>query len=54
MFHSTYTPEYFSLKQIKQLQDYNRTIQDLHCKELVNTNQNKDKYSYFVGKCSVL
>ena len=54
MFHSTYTPEYFSLKQIKQLRDYNITIQDLHCKDIVNTSQNKSKYSYFGGKCSVL
>lgn len=53
MFHSSYIPEYFSLKQLKQLRDYNATIQSLNCNE-INNKQLENKYSYISGMCSLL
>lgn len=53
MFHSSYTPEYFSLKQLKQLRDYNITIQDLYLKKITNNNI-ESKFSCVVGMCNVL
>jgi hypothetical protein len=54
MFHSSYTPEYFSLKQLKQLRDYNATIQGLCKNEIISNNQNDSKYNYLPGLCSML
>ena len=54
MFHSSYTPEYFSLKQLKQLRDYNTSIHELYYKNIVNNNNIQSKFSCVGGMCNVL
>jgi len=52
MFHSTYIPQYFSLKQLKQLRDYNINLEEIYYTPI----KNKDvtKLSCAAGLCSVL
>jgi hypothetical protein len=55
MFQSNYIPEYFSLKQLTQLRQYNNTNnEELSKNEINNNNGLINKYMYGVKQCSVL
>ena len=52
MFHSNYIPDYFSLKQLKQLRDYNINVKDLYYNDLPY--KNKENIGCASGLCNFL
>jgi hypothetical protein len=54
MFQSNYIPEYFSLKQLTQLREYNISVNEELYKEKNNNIELKNKYMYCVKQCNVL
>jgi hypothetical protein len=52
MFHSTYTPQYFSLKQLRQLRDYNINFEEIYFTPIKH--KDATKLSCAAGLCSVL